>query len=254
VVKIEVRDCGLSKSSRTSCGDGQSVSSVGRELGRPSQHLRRFMAQTGGVRPPVPRPAWWHLSLSEREEISRGIAAEQSARTITERLGRRASTVSREITRPGGRETYRAQAAHARAAGNRRRPKTAKLAGAPVWRAVVEAKLGLCWSPDEIRRSLKRALAPLPTHPSRHPTNEPARCRVPDIGASNGLLRQYLATGADLRTFTQAALDAIADELNDHPRRTHGYRSPTQVYRDLQASGSLIPLDRQRPGAGSVMW
>jgi len=148
VVKIEVRDYGLSELEQDELWrrwrDGQSVSSR-RELGKPFQHLRRFMAQTGGVRPPAPRPARWHLSLSEREEISRGIAAEQSARTIAERLGRRASTVSREVSRHGGREAYRAQAAHARATENRRRPKTAKLAGAPRLRAVAALAV-LAWA------------------------------------------------------------------------------------------------------------
>ncbi len=190
MVKIKVRDYGLSEVEQDELWrrwrDGQSVSSIGRELGKPFQHLRRFMAQTGGVRPPVPRPARWHLSLSEREEISRGIAAEQSARTIAERLGRRASTVSREISRHGGRETYRAQGAHQRAAGNRRRPKTAELAGAPVLRAVVEAKLGLCWSPDEIRA------------PRRCPRRRPRVHRVPPRALAPDLVEQppgYLEPG-----------------------------------------------------------
>ena len=70
-----------------------------------------------------------------------------------------------------------------------------------------------------------------PKSPWQRPSNE----------NTNGLLRQYLAKGADLTTFTQADLNAIADELNDRPRRIHGYRSPTQVYRDLQTSGAHTP-------------
>jgi IS30 family transposase len=43
---------------------------------------------------------------------------------------------------------------------------------------------------------------------------------------TNGLLRQYLARGADLRRFDQAALEAIAAELNGRPRQTLGFRHP----------------------------
>jgi IS30 family transposase len=46
---------------------------------------------------------------------------------------------------------------------------------------------------------------------------------------TNGLLRQYLAKGADLRQFNQAALDAIAAELNGRPRQTLGFQTPSQV-------------------------
>ena len=41
---------------------------------------------------------------------------------------------------------------------------------------------------------------------------------------SNGLLRQYLAKSADLRQFDQAALDAIAVELNGRPLQTLGFK------------------------------
>lgn len=57
-----------------------------------------------------------------------------------------------------------------------------------------------------------------------------------NIGTSNGLLRQYLAKSADLRSFTQASLDAIAAELNGRPRRVHGYRSSAQVWAELVSS------------------
>lgn len=54
---------------------------------------------------------------------------------------------------------------------------------------------------------------------------------------TNRLLRQYLAKGADLRTFSQADLEAIAHELNHRPRKTHGCRTPAEVYADLLNSG-----------------
>lgn len=56
------------------------------------------------------------------------------------------------------------------------------------------------------------------------------------------LLRQYLPKGADLRTFSQAGLDAIAHELNHRLRKTHGYRTPAEVYADLLNSGDALTV------------
>jgi IS30 family transposase len=50
---------------------------------------------------------------------------------------------------------------------------------------------------------------------------------------TNGLLRQYFPTGTDLSTHTQAHLDAVADELNDRPRKTLGWRKPTEALNKL---------------------
>ncbi|MGX4688237.1 IS30 family transposase [Streptomyces sp. JNUCC 63] len=57
---------------------------------------------------------------------------------------------------------------------------------------------------------------------------------------TNRLLRQYLPKGADLRTFSQADLDAIAHELNHRPRKIHGYRTPAEVYAELLNSGDAL--------------
>jgi IS30 family transposase len=91
-----------------------------------------------------------HLTLSEREEISRGIAAGESLRWIAVRLNRSPSTVAREVTRHGGRDRYRASAADRVALTNMRRPKVPKLAQCARLRAVVEEKLQLRWSPEQI--------------------------------------------------------------------------------------------------------
>ncbi|QIS12741.1 hypothetical protein F5544_24430 [Nocardia arthritidis] len=45
----------------------------------------------------------------------------------------------------------------------------------------------------------------------------------------NGLVRQYLPRHLDLRTYSQADLDAIADELNGRPRQTLGFRTPSEA-------------------------
>ncbi|MGH3701734.1 MAG: helix-turn-helix domain-containing protein [Pseudonocardiaceae bacterium] len=48
------------------------------------------------------------LSLVEREEISRGLAADLSFRAVATGLGRSPSTVSRKVRNNGGRGGYRA--------------------------------------------------------------------------------------------------------------------------------------------------
>jgi transposase, IS30 family len=56
------------------------------------------------------------------------------------------------------------------------------------------------------------------------------------IGASNGLLRQYFPRKvADLRTYTQADLDAIAAELNGRPRKTLGFMTPSEKFNEAVA-------------------
>ena len=104
------------------------------------------------LRPPAPEStrSALRLSLAEREEISRGLARGESLRGIARRLGRAPSTVSREVARHGGRRGYRACQADRVGLRLMRRPKLAKLARCARLRAVVEAKLELCWSPQQI--------------------------------------------------------------------------------------------------------
>ncbi|MDD2881087.1 MAG: IS30 family transposase [Rhodoferax sp.] len=52
---------------------------------------------------------------------------------------------------------------------------------------------------------------------------------------TNGLVRQYLPKGTDLSGYTQEQLDAIADEMNNRPRKTLGWESPIAVYRQWLA-------------------
>nr|WP_167659905.1 helix-turn-helix domain-containing protein [Nocardia mangyaensis] len=105
---------------------------------------------SGGIRQASRCRRAGHLSLGEREEISRGIAAGRAARTIADQIGRASSTLSREITRNGGREVYRAAVADAAAYERALRPKPSKLATNPVLREMVAAKLGEDWSPQQI--------------------------------------------------------------------------------------------------------
>ncbi|MFI9846760.1 transposase [Nonomuraea sp. NPDC051941] len=114
------------------------------------------MAQTGGVRHRPQQRAKVHLSAAEREEISRGLAAGRSARALARRLNRAASTISREIARNGGRDAYRAVVADQAAYQRARRPKPTKLARHRRLRSIVEDKLALHWSPEQISGWLRR--------------------------------------------------------------------------------------------------
>jgi len=90
------------------------------------------------------------MSLAEREEISRALAAGGSMRSVASRLGRPASTVSREVGRNGGRAKYRAQEADERAWDRALRPKRCLLALNETSRDVVADKLSIDWSAQQI--------------------------------------------------------------------------------------------------------
>jgi IS30 family transposase len=92
----------------------------------------------------------------EREEVSRGVAAGLSMRTIAAALERAPSTISREIARHGGREVYRAEAADEAAWANARRPKRCRLATNRRLRRLVARKLSLDWSPEQISGWLRQ--------------------------------------------------------------------------------------------------
>ena len=129
---------------------GEAMRSIARRLGRESSSVRTLIEDTGGVRPAPRRRSARCLSLPEREEISRGVAAGESLRDIAHRLGRAPSTVCRDVAGNGGRRNYRALGADRAAWRRARRPKTAKLAANTELRAVVEEKLTEWWSPQQI--------------------------------------------------------------------------------------------------------
>ena len=137
--------------------EGVAMRAVARELGRSPGSVRWMVEDHGGVRPrPRIRPSR-HLSLVEREEISCGVASGESLRSIAVRLGRSASTVSREVARNGGRFRYRAHRADQAAFRRARRPKVCKLAANPTLALIIEEKLGLWWSPQQISAWLKES-------------------------------------------------------------------------------------------------
>jgi len=115
-----------------------------------------LLLRHGGMRPPTRCRSPQALTLSEREEISRGIAAGRTIRSIARILSRPASTLSREIGRNGGYDAYRASEADERAWERARRPKRCRLTRCPRLRRLVEEKLQEDWAPQQIAGWLKR--------------------------------------------------------------------------------------------------
>jgi IS30 family transposase len=149
---------------------GESLKEIGRAFGKPSSSIHFQVAPHGGNRPAQRRRSRLSLTLSEREEISRGLAAHQSARSMARLLGRSTSTVSRELSRNGGYDCYRAALADAKAWDRARRPKRCKLANSPRLRQAVARKLRLNWSPEQIGGWLKRAHPEDESHRVSHET------------------------------------------------------------------------------------
>ena len=90
---------------------GESLESIAQLFDRTHGSVARILRRTGGIRPPKRMRSGRTLSLAEREEISRGVVAGRSLRSIAASLQRAPSTVSREVNRNGGRQHYRANVA-----------------------------------------------------------------------------------------------------------------------------------------------
>ena len=135
---------------------GESLNAIGRAFDRPSSSIFGQLAPTGGIRPATRRRSRLALTLSEREEISRGLVASQTLREIATTLNRSPSTISREIKRNGGADSYRAAQADKSAWDRAPRPKRCKLAYHPMLKRVVATKLKHHWSPKQIAGWLKR--------------------------------------------------------------------------------------------------
>ena len=136
------------------------------------------------------RRAKRHISIEEREEIARGTLTGESAAQIARRLRRAPSTVSRELARTGGRESYRAWKAEDRFLQQIRRPKKPKLA-AMALRQRVERALENFWSPEQIAAHLR---SEFPTDSSMNVSHETIyrSLFVQGRGALRTELKQYL--------------------------------------------------------------
>jgi transposase, IS30 family len=160
--------------------------------------VREILVDSGGIRPPQRRRSQRALSLAEREEISRGLVAGQSIRSIASSLKRAPSTISRELRRNEGRKGYRASQADQAAWNRARRPKQCKLGLHPSLARRVANKLKRRWSPEQIAGWLRRTSSDEPNRQVSHETI--------------------------YRTLYIQARGALKKELLAHLRRTRGMR------------------------------
>ena len=129
---------------------GESLQAIADLFGRHHSAIQGILTRSGGIRPPKRQRSRLALSLTEREEISGGVMAGHSIRSIADALGRAPSTVSRELRRNGGLKAYRANMADHAARDRARRAKHCKLAANPALARIVAVKLQLQWSPRQI--------------------------------------------------------------------------------------------------------
>jgi IS30 family transposase len=134
---------------------GETLGSIARLFDRYHSSIEQILAATGGIRPAQRHRSPRVLTLTEREEISRGIVAGRSIRSIAASLGRAPSTISREINRNGGQQYYRANQADQAAWDRAHRPKVCKLVENRSLARIVARKLQLEWAPEQIAGWLK---------------------------------------------------------------------------------------------------
>ena len=149
---------------------GESMSSIGRGFERESSSIFSVLAPSGGIRPRERKRSVRALSLADREEISRGVVAGRSLRAIAVQLGRAPSTISREVSRNGGVDRYRATLSDQAAWDRALRPKRCKLACHPALRRTVSRKLRRKWSPEQVAGWLKHSFPDEDQHRVSHET------------------------------------------------------------------------------------
>ena len=138
---------------------GESLSDISRALAKNPGSVHGVLASSGGIISRRGNRSQRTLSSSQREEISRGLAEEETLSSIACRIGRAPSTVSREVQRNGGRKAYRAEEAEHRALQFSRRPKACILETNGRLRATVARKLSRNWSPQQVSGWLSRRFA-----------------------------------------------------------------------------------------------
>ena len=163
-----------------------------------------LLLRYGGIRPRARCRSARALTLAEREEISRGIAAGRTIRSIARILSRPASTLSREIRRNGGYDAYRASEADERTWERARRPKRCRLARCPRLRRLVEEKLREGWAPQQIAGWLKRTYPENESYQVSHETIYRSLF-IQARGAFKKGLTQYLRSKRTIRRSQHAS-------------------------------------------------
>ena len=183
---------------------GESLKAIGRVFGKEGSSVYGQIAPYGGIRPQTRCRSKRALTLAEREEISRGIAAKQSMRSIARSLDRSTSTVSREISRNGGYDKYRALEADAQAWERACRRKPCRLVSNPDLCELVEEKLREDWAPKQIAGWLKREY---PDDESLHVSHETIyrSLFIQARGALKKELTQHLRTKRTIRRSAKAS-------------------------------------------------
>jgi IS30 family transposase len=189
---------------------GQSLVDVGHTLQLKPDSVAAYLHRTGGFKITNQRRRS-ALSELEREEISRCLARGWSIREIARHLKRAPSTISREVRRNYGHSRYRARSAELRAWKSARRPKPCKLTECAQLRRVVESKLRVWWSPQQISRWLRRTF----------------RGRV-EMNVSHETIYRSL--------FVQAR-NALKKELTKHLRTGRARRRP---HRETKSTATIV--------------
>lgn len=184
---------------------GESLHSIASLFDRGHSSIFGILSLTGGIRPRKRTRSSLALSLSEREDISRGIAAELSMRAIAAQLGRSPSTVSREVNRNGGYYAYRAATAEQAAWDRALRPKLCKLACNKRLTRIIVKKLQSQWSPQQIAGWLKREY---PENEDYHVSHESIykSLFIQTRGVLKKELLQYLRTKRVIRRSKKSSL------------------------------------------------
>lgn len=177
---------------------GETYARMSAAVGASGQAIYTVIKEWGGIPPRPRRRAARTLTAADREEISRGVAAQASFAAIGRRLHRPTSTISREVRRHGGRLQYRAAAADRAAWHRARRPKRCRLAQQPRLRAVVATALARDWSPQQIAAWLRRRYR---DNPEMHVSHETIyrSLFVQARGVLKRALVQHLRRGRSLR-------------------------------------------------------
>jgi IS30 family transposase len=135
--------------------NGQTLAEISDVLGKARSSIHDSLQREGGIAPRLCVRSKHHLSAIEREEISRGLAAGLSLRALSAQLGRAPSTISREVTRNGGRDLYRSCGADQRAWQQAKRAKPCLLSTNEPLRLLVTQRLQDKWAPQQIAGWLK---------------------------------------------------------------------------------------------------